>query len=83
MYKTILTPYIKAIFGLLLTLSVDQNIYAKRNSFGQTKSYQKKRAYEGLGKKSKVTSLPKTKITNGHGKRTKKGYTYVNPYARS
>lgn len=73
----------KFIFGLLLAFYVSPNIYAKRTSFGKTKSYQKKSAYEGLGKKSKVTSLPKTKITSGHGKRTKRGYTYVNPYARS
>jgi hypothetical protein len=43
----------------------------------------KKSALCGLGKPSKVNKLPKLKITSGHRKRTSKGYTYVNPYARS
>ena len=49
----------------------------------KTKSYSKKAPYAGYGKPSKVNGLPKTKITSGHVKRTNKGYTYVNPYARS
>lgn len=73
----------KLFIYFLLTSCCNQHIYAKKTTFGKMKSYQKKSAYEGLGKTSKVTSLPKTKITNGHGKRTKRGYTYVNPYARS
>lgn len=60
-----------------------QKLYAKRISFGSTKSYTKKAPYAGLGKTSKVNRLPKTKTISGHGKRTCKGYTYVNPYARS
>jgi hypothetical protein len=48
-----------------------------------TKTYTKKRPYEGYGKKSSANGQPKTKPVKGHVKRTKKGYTYVNPYARS
>jgi len=47
------------------------------------KSYMKKASLEGLGKPSKANRLPKTKVTNGHFKRTSKGYTRINPYARS
>lgn len=47
------------------------------------KSYSKKAPYAGYGKPSKVNGQPKTKITSGHVKKTSKGYTYVNPYARS
>jgi len=47
------------------------------------KPYTKKASYAGYGKPSKVNGLPKTKITSGHVKKTSKGYTYVNPYARS
>jgi hypothetical protein len=48
-----------------------------------TKSYTKKTPCAGLGKRSKVNGLPKTKIVGGHVKKTSKGYTHVNPYARS
>src|ERR1700722_10193236 len=48
-----------------------------------TKSYAKKTPYSGFGKKSKVNGLPKIKPISGHGKRTRTGYTYVNPYSRS
>lgn len=48
-----------------------------------TKSYTKKAPYAGYGKPSKVNGQPKTRISSGHVKRTSKGYTYVNPYARS
>lgn len=47
------------------------------------KSYAKKAPYEGYGKPSKVNGRPKTKIVSGHTKKTSKGYTYVNPYAKS
>lgn len=47
------------------------------------KSYSKKAPYAGYGKPSKANGLPKCKITSGHVKKTNKGYTYVNPYARS
>lgn len=49
----------------------------------KTQSYTKKASLEGLGKPSKANNLPKTKVTSGHVKRTSKGYTQVNPYARS
>lgn len=47
------------------------------------KTYSKKAPYAGYGNPSKVNGLPKTKIISGHVKKTNKGYTYVNPYARS
>ncbi len=46
-------------------------------------SYTKQAPYAGYGKPSKVNGQPKTKIVSGHTKKTSKGYTYVNPYARS
>ncbi len=46
-------------------------------------SYKKAAPYAGYGKRSTVNGLPKTKTTSGHVKKTSKGYTYVNPYARS
>lgn len=49
----------------------------------KTKPYVKKAPYEGYGKLSKVSGRPKTQIASGHVKKTSKGYTYVNPYARS
>ena len=72
------------------------NVYAKKSysigikvntpkvSFKSSKqSYTKKRAYEGMSKKSNNNGQMKTKGISGHGKRTCKGYTYVQPYARS
>ena len=49
----------------------------------KNKTYIKKASYEGFGKKSKRTGLIKTKLIRGHAKSTSKGYTYVNPYAKS
>ena len=63
--------------------------YATKNSVKKVyksakKSYYKKKApYAGYGKESSVNGTSKTKIINGHIKKTSKGYTYVNPYARS
>ena len=37
----------------------------------------------GYGKISKITGRRRTKIVSGHWRRTSRGYTYVNPYARS
>jgi len=77
--------------GILLFSHELQSAPSKSYSY-QTKStkssskkttYRKKNTWEGLGKKSKVTGLPKTKPVNGHYKRTNKGYTYVNPYVKS
>lgn len=48
-----------------------------------SKGYRKKGPYEGLGKKSERTGQIKTKPVRGHFKKTSKGYTYVNPYAKS
>lgn len=48
-----------------------------------SKAYSKKPPYAGYGKQSKINGLPKSKIVSGHAKKTNKGYTYVNPYARS
>lgn len=61
------------ILSLLFTFL---NLSARR-------AYQKKSAFSGFGKISKITKIPKTKIASGHCKKTCKGYTYVNPYARS
>ncbi len=58
-------------------------LYGKKCSFGSSKTYSKKSPYAGLGKKSSSNGLIKTRRVSGHGKRTSKGYTYVNPYARS
>ena len=62
-------------------------IYAVRKaSFAAHKAprvYTKKAPYAGMSKKSSSNGLIKTKGVSGHGKRTSKGYTYVNPYARS
>ena len=55
--------------------------YSTRRS--SKKSYTKKAPLAGYGKPSRVNRLPKTKIISGHPKRSSKGYTYVNPYARS
>ena len=50
---------------------------------GDLYAYTKKAPYAGYGKISSTTGRPKTKIVRSHTKRTSKGYTYVNPYARS
>lgn len=84
------------VFGLaLLTttlLSVSDLSAAPRKSYGSKsyttknysqKPYVKKSPYAGYGQPSKINSRPKTKIVSGHVKKTSKGYTYVNPYARS
>lgn len=63
------------VFGL-----VAASLFA---STGNLYAYTKKAPYAGYGKISKTTGLPKTKIVSGHVKKTSKGYTYVNPYARS
>ena len=84
------------VFGLALltitALSVGELSAAPKKSYStkpySTKSYgkkpyTKKAPCAGFGKPSKVNGLPKTKITSGHVKKNSKGYTYVNPYARS
>jgi hypothetical protein len=84
----------KSIFGTLLTIfclaySIPLQAAHKKSTAYQShqktskKPYVKKSAYQGFGKKSTVNGKYKTKIVQGHIKRTKKGYTYVNPYAKS
>lgn len=45
--------------------------------------YPKKEAMSGFFKRSSVNGLTKVNPTSGHYRHTSKGYTYVNPYARS
>ena len=80
-----------ALFAMTF-FSVTELSAAPRNGYTQktysTKShskkpYSKKAPYAGYGKPSKANGLPKYKTTSGHTKKTSKGYTYVNPYARS
>lgn len=63
------------VFGLVTT-----SLFAATRDLH---AYTKKAPYSDYGKISKTTGLPKTKIVSGHVKRTSKGYTYVNPYAKS
>ena len=49
----------------------------------KTKSYIKKPLYAGLGKKSSVNGLYKTKSISGYWKKSGKSYSYVNSYSRS
>jgi hypothetical protein len=72
-------------FGCLFFVALAQ---AKKCTLGSnkksfTKTYVKKTPYAGLGKRSSVNGLSKYKPVSGHGKRTSRGYTYVNSYARS
>jgi len=46
-------------------------------------SYTKKAPYAGMGKRSSANGMIKAKGVSGHVKHTSKGYTYVNPYAKS
>ena len=85
MKKKLITVFSLALMIVGMSSLANLHAYRKSNSFGfpKTRTYTKKRAYEGFGQKSKSNGLYKTKITSGHVKRTNKGYTYVNPYARS
>lgn len=49
----------------------------------RAKPYVKKAPYAGLGKKSSANGLIKAKGVSGHFKKTTKGHTFVNPYAKS
>jgi len=71
---------LKILFGCLLAVTCVASICILS---AYSKGYTKKTAYSGFGKRSSINGLPKTKITSGHMKKTSKGYTYVNPYARS
>ena len=90
MFKFLSTAVFAAVAAIFCVTSSGQLEAAtnKRSSYITTKkapktSYKKKAPYEGYGKKSSVNGMPKTKIVNGHVKQTSKGYTYVNPYAKS
>lgn len=75
--------FISGILGLAVLTTTTNNLdAAPRKSYSRA-SYSKKAPYAGYGKPSKVNGLPKCKTTSGYTKRTSKGYTYVNPYARS
>lgn len=64
------------IFVQLIMCSIFFETYAARG-------YTKKTPYAGMGKVSKANGRIKVKGISGHGKRTSKGYTYVNPYSRT
>lgn len=64
------------------SFSIPKNV-VKNPKINTARIYTKKAAYSGLGKKSEETGLIKTKVVNGHMKRTNRGVTYVNPYAKS
>ncbi len=94
--KTMFKYLKNGMFSLALLattfLSVGELSAAPKKSYTQKsystktttkKPYVKKAPYAGYGKPSKVNGKPKTKITSGHVKKTSKGYTYVNPYAKS
>ncbi len=68
---------------LLILLFIYMAIPTQFNARSVTRSYTKKAPYLGMGRQSKRNGLIKTKSISGHSKRTKKGYTSVNPYARS
>lgn len=92
MFKSLKNGSLNLVLLALTIFSVGALEAAPRKSYApksytaksyNRKPYAKKAPYAGYGKPSKVNGLPKTKITSGHVKRTSKGYTYVNPYARS
>lgn len=72
-------------FAFLLATLSTASIHLKTLSYHKPikKSYIKKAPLAGYCQISKVSGLPKTGIIRGHYKRTRKGITYVNKYARS
>ena len=70
---------------LIFCTASSQYTVAKKMSFGSygSRSYIKKAPCAGLGKISPVTKQIKTKVTSGHVKRTCRGMTHVNAYART
>ncbi len=74
-----------ALLLLVITsVGFTMNVDAKRmRVFKTSKVSKKKTICQDLGKPSKANGLLKTKITGSHFKRTSKGYTLVNAYARS
>lgn len=77
---------LRLLFVCACLLSI-QPAHAAKKSFRmksyKSKQYTKKAPFADFGKPSRVSKLPKTKVISGHVKKTAKGYTYVNPYARS
>lgn len=73
--------------NVFLVQRLKARTYTKNISRGKIKvnncTYTKKRPYQGFGKRSVVNNKIKTKSTRGHFKKTSKGVTFVNPYARS
>jgi hypothetical protein len=67
-------------------IHINQATASRKSSFTvhkASKPYTKKAPYAGLGKKSSANGLIKAKGVSGHFKKTSKGYTFVNPYAKS
>jgi hypothetical protein len=86
MKKQIQTFLGSILITIFLAVPADVLAYKKTScSFHKstTKSYTKKAPCAGLGRRSKVNGLPKTKVVSGHVKKTNKGLALVNPYARS
>lgn len=92
MFKYLKKRAVSLALLAIIFLSAIQLSAASRKSYIQKsysiksykkKSYSKKAPYAGYGEPSKINGLPKNKIITGHIKTTNKGYTYVNPYARS
>lgn len=70
---------------VLAFFCLNQSAVEAKRSFGfkAPKTYIKKAPCAGLGKISKINGRMKTNIVSSHVKRTSKGMTLVNPYARS
>jgi len=86
MLKKTITPKLTSFLLLASCLLFVMCIEPKGYSLSypsSTKTYTKKAPYAGYGKQSKVNGMIKTKPVSGHYKKSSKGYTYVNPYARS
>jgi hypothetical protein len=76
------------VIGYLLSLMcfglLAQGMHARsRRSFGYPRTYVKKTPCAGFGQRSSANGRIKVKRSSGHFKKTCKGYTYVNSYARS
>lgn len=81
-----LALFILSIFAnnlIMAKAASRKGTYSVKTGKKTRQTYHKKTAYEGLGKQSPTTGKIKTKGIRGHGKRTKSGYTFVQPYAKS
>ena len=82
--KKLTMIFLGFLFAVTCMVSTEPFLaYSRKTSISAPKSYTKKAPCAGFGKRSKANGLPKTKIVRGHVKKTNKGYTRVNPYARS